>query len=162
MPGRMYTAVFKDVAVTAAQDLFEVAGPSDAITVVHRILLTQSTETGDAAEEMMRLTTNRGVGAVTSGSGGATVTPQPVSDGDAAYGGTIERNNTTIMAVGSGTLESDLEAFAWNIRVPFDLVWLPEFRPVISPGNRWTVELESAPADSVTVSGTVWFEEVGG
>src|SRR5690348_7903210 len=113
MPGRMYTAVFKDIAVTAAQDLFEVAGPSDAVTIIHRVLLTQSSETGDAQEEMLRLTTNRGVGAVTSGSGGGTVTPQPVSDGDAAYGGTVERNNTTIMATGSGAVEADLEAFAW-------------------------------------------------
>jgi hypothetical protein len=161
MPGRMYAAVFKDVAVTAVQDLFEVAGPSDAITVVHRVMLTQSTETGDAAEEMLRLTTNRGVGSVTSGSGGGSVTPQPVSDGDAAFGGTVERNNTTAMAAGSGSLE-ELESFAWNVRVPFDLIWLPEFRPVISPGNRWTLELESAPADSVTMSGTLWFEEIGG
>jgi hypothetical protein len=157
----MYTAVFKDVAVTAAQDLFELAGPTDAVTVVHRVMLTQSTETGDSAEEMLRLTANRGVGAVTSGSGGATVTPQPVSDGDPAYGGTVERNNTTVMAAGSGTLE-ELEAFAWNVRVPFDMIWLPEFRPVISPGNRWTLELESAPADSVTMSGTLWLEEIGG
>lgn len=161
MPGRMYTAVFKDIAVTAVQDLFEVAGASDAVTVVHRVMLTQSTETGDAAEEMLRLTTNRGVGSVTSGSGGASVTPQPVSDGDSAFGGTAERNNTTAMAAGSGSLE-ELESFAWNVRVPFDLIWLPEFRPVISPGNRWTLELESAPADSVTMSGTLWFEEIGG
>jgi len=161
MPGRMYTAVFKDVAVTAAQDFIEIAGPADAVTLIHRVMLTQSTETGDAAEEMLKLTTNRGVGAVTSGSGGASVTAQAVSDGDPAYGGTIERNNTTVMAAGSGTLE-ELEAFAWNIRVPFDLIWLPEFRPAISPGNRWTLELESAPGDSVTVSGTVWFEEIGG
>jgi hypothetical protein len=161
MPGRMYTAVFKDIAVTAVQDLFEVAAPSDAVTVVHRVMLTQSTETGDAAEEMLRLTTNRGVGSVTSGSGGGSVTAQPVSDGDSAFGGTVERNNTTAMAAGSGSLE-ELESFAWNVRVPFDLIWLPEFRPVISPGNRWTLELEAAPADSVTMSGTLWFEEIGG
>src|SRR5262245_16816067 len=159
--GRMYTTHFKDVAVTAAQDLFEVLGASDSLTVVHRVMLTQSTETGDAAEEMLKLTTNRGVGAVTSGSGGSTHTPQAVNDGDAAFGGTVEINNTTIMATGSGALEQ-LEAFAWNLRVPLDLIWTPETRPVISPGNRWTLELESAPADSVTMSGTVWLEELGG
>lgn len=158
---RMYTAVFKDIAVTAAQDLFEIAGPADAITVIHGFTLTQSTETGDAAEEMLKLTTNRGVGSVTSGSGGATVTPQPVEDGDAAYGGVVERNNTTIMAVGTGTLE-ELEAFAWNVRVPFVQVYTPETRPVISPSNRWTLELEGAPVDSVTMTGTVTFSEIGG
>lgn len=159
--GRMYTAVAKAVAVTAAQDIFEIAGPTDAITIVHAWYLSQTTETGDAAEEMLQITTNRGVGAVTSGSGGSTVTPQPIADGDPAYGGTVERNNTTIMAAGSGTIE-ELEACAWNVRVPFAQIYTPETRPIISPGNRWTLELESTPADSITITATVVFEEIGG
>jgi len=160
--GRFYTATFKGIAVTAAQDLFEIASPSDAVTVIHEWTLTQTTELGDAAEEQLLLTTNRGVGTVTSGSGGATVTPQPISDGDPAYGGTVERNNTTIMAVGTGTLETDLEVHAWNIRVPYQKIYTPETRPVISPGNRWTLELESVPADSITMNGFIVFEEIGG
>jgi hypothetical protein len=51
---------------------------------------------------------------------------------------------------------------AWNIRVPFQRIYTPETRPIISPGNRWTLELESAPADSVTMHGYVIFEEIGG
>lgn len=160
--GRFYTATFKDIAITAVQDLIEIAGPTDAVTIVHRWTLTQDTELSDAAEEQLTLTTNRGVGSVTSGSGGATVTPQPVSDGDPAYGGTVERNNTTIMVVGSGTLETDLEVLNWNVRMPFDRVYLPDERPIISPGNRWTLELETAPADSVTCSLTLLLEESGG
>lgn len=160
--GRLYTASFKSIAVTAAQDLFEIAAPTDAVVVVHSWVLSQTTETGDAAEEMLLITTNRGVGTVTSGSGGATVTPQPVSDGDPAFGGTVERNNTTIMAVGTGTLETDLEVHAWNVRVPYQNIYTPEARPVISPGNRWTIECETVPADSITMSGFVTFEEIGG
>lgn len=159
---RMYTATFKSIAITAAQDLFEILAPADAIVRIHDWTITQSTETGDAAEEMLILTTNRGVGSVTSGSGGGTVTPQPVEDGDPAFGGTVERNNTTIMAVGSGTLETDLEVHSWNVRVPYQKIYTPETRPVISPSNRWTLELETAPADSVTVHGTITFEEIGG
>lgn len=160
--GRIYTATFKDIAVTAAQDLFEIAAPTDAVVVVHDWALTQKTEVGDAAEEMLVLTANRGVGSVTSGSGGGVVTPQPVSDGDPAFGGIVERNNTTIMAVGSGTLETDLEVMNWNVRVPFLRIYTPETRPVLSPGNRWTLELETAPADSITMSGQITFEEIGG
>jgi len=158
----MYTATFKSTAVTAAQDLFEIAAPTDSIVIIHDWTLSQTTELGDAAEEQLILTTNRGVGTVTSGSGGATVTPQPISDGDPAFGGTVERNNTTIMAVGTGTLETDLELHAWNIRIPYQKVYTPETRPVISPGNRWTLEMESTPADSITMHGTVTFEEIGG
>lgn len=159
--GRMYKATFKEIAVTAAQDLFEITAPTDATIVIHRIILAQSTEIGDAQEEQMRLTFNRGVGSTTSGSGGASVTPQPISDGDPAFGGTVERNNTTQMAAGSGTLE-ELDALTWNLRVPLDFIYTPEGRDEISPGNRFTVELESTPADSVTMSGTIIFEEKGG
>lgn len=160
--GRIHTGTFKSIAVTAAQDFFEIAAPTDAIVVIHDWTLSQSTEIGDAMEEMLVLTTNRGVGTVTSGSGGASVTPQPIQDGDAAFGGTVERNNTTIMAVGTGTLETDLEVHCWNVRVPYQKIYTPETRPVISPGNRWTLELESTPTDSITISGTITFEEVGG
>jgi hypothetical protein len=159
--GRFYTATFKAVAVTAQQDYFEILCPTDAVTVIHSWTLSQSTEVGDSAEEMLVITTNRGVGSVTSGSGGSSVTPQPIEDGDPAYGGTIEANNTTKMVVGTGTLE-ELEVHAWNVRVPYEMVYTPETRPVISPGNRWTIELETTPADSITTNGMVILEEIGG
>jgi len=160
--GRLYTAAFKSIAVTAAQDLFEILAPTKAIVLVHGWTLSQITEVSDSAEEMLLLTTNRGVGTVTTGSGGATVTAQPLADGDAAFAGTVKRNNTTIMAVGTGTLEADLEVHAWNVRVPYQVIYTPEMRPVISAGNRWTLELETVPADSITMNGFVTFEEIGG
>ena len=159
--GRLYTAVFKAIAVTAAQDFFEITAPSDSVVVVHEWGMFQTTELGDAAEEQLQITTNRGTNLTTSGSGGASVTPAPISVGDAAFGGTVERNNTTIMAVGTGSL-TELEAMAWNIRVPFQRIYTPETRPIISPGYRWTLEMESTPADSITISGYIIFEEVGG
>lgn len=159
--GRLYTAAFKSIAVTAVQDLFEITSPTDGVTVVHEWGLFQTTELGDLAEEQLLITTNRGTNLTTSGSGGATVTPPPISVGDPAYGGSVERNNTTIMAVGTGAL-TELEVFAWNIRVPFQKIYTPETRPIISPGFRWTLELESVPADSITMHGYVTFEEIGG
>lgn len=160
--GRMYSAIFKSTAVTAAQDLFEVKAATDSVVVIHGWTVSQTTEVADAQEEMLLLTTNRGIGTVTSGSGGASVTAQPISDGDSAFGGAVERNNTTILAVGTGTLETDLEVYAWNIRVPYQMIYPPELRPVVSPGNYWTLEMESTPGDSITMSGTVIFEEIGG
>lgn len=159
--GRIYTAQFSAVAATAAQDLFEIAAPADAIVVIHDWTVFQTTDVGDAAEEILRLECVRGVGTVTSGSGGSTVTPQPVSDGDPAFGGTVEANNTTRMAAGTGTLET-LPQHGWNVRVPAEKVYTPETRPVISPSNRWTLSLPAAPADSLTISGSVTFEEIGG
>lgn len=159
--GRLYTAAFKAVAVTAQQDFFELLAPTDAAVIVHDWELNQNTEAGDAAEEQLSVVTNRGVGAVTSGSGGTTVTAQPIQDGETGFGGTVQANNTTKMTAGSGSLE-ELEPFNWNVRIPLMKIYTPETRPIISPGNRWTLELETTPADSITISGKVTFEEVGG
>lgn len=159
--GRMYTAQFSAVAVSAAQDLFEIAAPADAIVVIHEWNIFQTSDVGDAAEEIMRIECVRGIGAVTSGSGGSTVTPQAVSDGDPAFGGTVEANNTTRMAAGTGSLET-LPQHGWNVRSEYQKIYTPETRPVISPGNRWTLSLPVAPADSLTTSGTVTIEEIGG
>jgi len=158
---RLYTAQFNAVAVTAAQDLFEIAAPADAALKIHDWTVFQTSDVGDAAEEILRLETVRGVGSVTSGSGGSTPTAQPIEDGDAAFGGTVEANNTTRLAVGSGTLET-LEQYGWNVRLPMEKIYTPETRPVISPSNRWTLSLPAAPADALTMSGLVTFEEIGG
>lgn len=160
--GLMYTGVFKAIAVTAQQDFFELKASAAASVRIHAWLLSQETEFGDGAEEQLRLTTNRGSGSVTSGSGGSTDTPKPLIRGATAFGGVLEINNTTKLAVGSGTLLTDMEVHNWNERMPYQMIYTPELRPIIMPGEYWTLELETTPADSVTISGTIWFEAEGG
>lgn len=155
--GRMYSATFTAVAVTAAQDLFEIVAPADAVVVLHSLYLGQSTELGDAAEEQLRVAIKSGQ--TTSGSGGSTVTPAPLALGDAAFGGTVEANNTT--KASTGTIVTH-HADSWNVRGPYQLIFTPETRKVLSPSARMTVELVAAPADSITLEGTVYFEEIGG
>lgn len=156
--GMMYTGQFNGVAVTAQQDFFELLVPADAVVLIHHIQISQSTEFGDSAEEELSLLLKRGVGA-TSGSGGSAPTPAKLQSGFAAAGSTLEANNTTKMTSGTiTTVWSD----TWNIRSPF--IWLPtpEFRGVLSPSERFTVELGTTPADSITMNGTIVFEELGG
>jgi hypothetical protein len=154
---RLYTVVFSSVAVTAQQDFFEIAGPSDAITVVHDWMLTQSTEVGDAQEEGLSILVKRG--ATVAGSGGSTPTPSPIEFGDVAYGGVTKVNNTT--KANTGTIAT-MGSYNWNVRVPFQFIYTPETRPVLSPSQRLTIELATTPADSITVSGTITFSEIGG
>jgi hypothetical protein len=156
---RIYAARFQAVAVTAAQDFFEVLAGTAVKTSILGWSLSQTTDLGDAAEEVLRIETVRGIGTVTSGSGGGSnPTAQPIDDKDAAFTGTVEINNTTRMATGTGSLES-LDEYGWNIRIPWEKEFIPEKRPVLAPGDRWTLSLVAAPADSVTISGTVWIAE---
>ena len=152
--GRMYTAVFEQVAVTAAQDFFEVNAPTDAIVVVHRVVLTQSSDAGDAQAEMLPVLIHRGTD---SGSGGSTPTPRPLEVGDPAFGGTVEANNTTVSTEGN-----QIHAESFHVSAGFDYTPTPECRPVISPGGRLNVTLQAAPNDSLTMDGTIVFEEIGG
>ena len=159
MSGRRYRVQVTGVAISAAQDLWEILSAADSVTLVHAFHIGQSSDVGDAAEEIPSILVKRGIGSVTSGTGGTTPTPQPDHDGDAAFGGTVEANNTTKMATGSGTIEQ-VGAFNWNVRIPQEFPFLRPF--VISPSNRLTFELESAPGDALTVNLTLELEEIGG
>lgn len=155
---RVYSCPITPAAQTAAQDLFEVLAATGKRIRVAGWHLVQTTELADAAEEILRIETVRGVGAVTSGSGGSSVTPQGTDDNDTAGGATVETNNTTRMVAGSGSLET-LEQYGWNVRIPWTHLYTPELMPIIMPGNRWTLSLPAAPADSVTMGGTLWLIE---
>jgi len=155
--GRMYTATFSAVAVTAQQDLFEIVAPSDAVVILHGLYLSQSSDVGDAAEELLQVAIKSG--ATTSGSGGSAVTPAPLALGDAAFGGTVEANNTTKASTGT-IVTHHKESF--NIRTGLAYVPTPEARKVLSPSARLTVELMTTPGDSLTMDGTIVFEEIGG
>lgn len=156
--GLFYTAQFNAVAVAAQQDFFEITAPSDAIVAIHWIRITQTTELGDAAEEELSILFKRG--ATVSGSGGtATIAGVPTEFGFPAHGSVIDINNTTKANTGTiATLHSD----SWNIRTPFEWLPTPELRFILSPSQRFTVELGTTPADSITCNGTMYFEEIGG
>jgi hypothetical protein len=155
--GRMYNLPLARTAVTAAVDLAEILTASSHICVIHAIELTQSTEVKDAEEEMLQLAWKSGQ--TTSGSGGgASITPIPILIGDAAHGMTVEAFNTT--KASAGTIVTH-KVWDWNVRVPFLYVFTPETRLVIPPSTRATLELVSAPADSVTIGGQIVLEIIG-
>ena len=152
----MYTVSFTGVAVTAQQDLFEIVAAAGKNCKVHALFLSQSTEVGDAQEEGLSILIK--TGATTSGSGGSAPTPIPNNVTDAAAGFTSEVNNTTKASVGTiVTHHSD----NWNVRQGFVIIWPPEMRFELTGSRRLTVELGTTPADSITMSGTLYVEEFG-
>ena len=153
---RIYTAQFNGVAVTAQQDLFEIVAPSTGVVLIHELGLSQLTEIKDAEEEMLLILLKSGQ--TTTGSGGSAPTKVPRLFGDAAASATVAANNTTKAT--AGTIVTHYN-WHWNVRVPFQMIWTPETRPVLSPSRRGTVELATTPADSVTVGGYIVWEAIG-
>jgi len=154
--GRMYSVEFENVAVIAAQDFFELTPAANKPCAIHAIFLSQSTETGDAAEEMLRVKIIRGF--ATTGSGGGTSTPAPLNPIDTAAGATCKINNGTIASAGTPI---DLHAEAFNVRTGWIYIPTPEMRPIVTSAQvLLVVQLMAAPGDSVTMGGTLYFEEL--
>jgi hypothetical protein len=157
--GRLYQVPIPFVAQTAQIDFFELTAAAEKPCAIHEIYLANSSDVGDAQEEMLTLKLKRASGTVTSGSGGTAPTPVPISPDDAAVGLTAEVNNTTKLAVGTGTI-TDERLYAWNVRMPFHLIFTPEARPRIKGGEKKVLELTTTPADSITMGGYVIVEEL--
>lgn len=153
---RIYTVVFENVTVSAAQDLFSVNPADDKPVKIRGLRLSQVSELGDAAEENLRVVVRRGF--TTVGSGGGAFTPTPLDPADAAAGASCRINDTTPAGTGTGTI---LDPLGWNIRMsPFE-TWYPdpEFSPKTVQGSFITVTLLSTPADAISMSGTLFIEE---
>ncbi len=153
---RTYAITFNAVAITAAQDAFEITPADDKPVEIVSIELGQTTEAGDAADEMLGVQIIRGF--TTSGSGGSSATPVPLKPADTAAGFTAEVNNTTLANTGTTTT---LHSAAFNVRAGWNYIPPLDARPVVNQGNTTLVVRLTAPADSVTFNGTMIVRELG-
>lgn len=149
---RIYYATFTGIAVTAQQDFFEIATPTQTGVQLISFSITQSSST---TSEMLQVLVKRGQ--TTTGSGGATITPSLRQPNGSAAASTVKRNNTT--KASAGTIVT-VRAEAFNVLSGLNVIWLPEDRPTVEPSSRCTVELATTPAASLTMSGTLTFTEV--
>ena len=157
----IFTATFSAVAVSAAQDVFELVAASPNKVSLREVRIGQYSDFGDAAAEM--LSVQIVVGHTTSGSGGSTVTGNNLRNWDTnaapADTTTVEANNTTIASSGTGLVliaDSFNIASGWWYRPPEDE------RIMIDGAGSATARLVvrvTAPADAITTNGTIVYEE---
>lgn len=161
----IFTATLSAVAVTLAQDVFEITAPADSVVLIHDIKMGQYTDFGDAAAEILSVQVIRGF--TVSGSGGASATPTNLEPWSRTAGSAVETNNTTVANTGTGAvIVSDTfnVAAGWSLR---DSLSLPtggelQYRNGIwlNASERLVVRI-TAPADSITMNATMVFEETG-
>ena len=123
-------------------------------------IMGQSTETGDSAEENLRITV-RHMTATLTVTGGTGVTPVANRAGttDVAAAGFTATCNATTVTTTSGT-SVIAEEQAWNIRSsPWERFIPEEFRPIAIQGEGILVRMESTPADDITGELTFLVEE---
>ena len=155
-----FTGTFSAVAVTAAQDCFELVAATNARVRIRDIKLAQYTDFGDAAAEILSVNVIRGF--TVAGTGGSTVTPSNVHPWSRTSDSTVLANNTTVANTGTGAVliaDAFNIAAGWSLRDvmllnivdPHDGLWL-------EAAQRLVVRI-TAPADSLTMNGTIVFEE---
>lgn len=149
--GRMYAVVFEQVAVSAVVDFFQLTAASTCSVIIHACYISQAVS---ETSEQLPILVHRGS---TDGSGGASPTPSPLEEGDAAAESAAETNNTS-----QSTEGVFIHAETFNVLNGW--IWrpTPECRPVLSPSGRLVVELQTAPAAELTMNGVLLFEEIGG
>lgn len=91
---RVYTASFKNVTISAAQDLISLKGSSGKVCRLRRAWLQMNDTTLQTAQGL-RLNTKYASATFTAGSGGSAPTPRPLDPGDAAASFTARANDTT-------------------------------------------------------------------
>ena len=160
MNGPIFTATFSAIAVSAAQDVFQLTAHATSRIEICEIFLGQYSDAGDAAAEMLSVQIIRGH--TTTGSGGAAVTPANFEPWSRAAVTTVLRNNTTIAADGTAVI---LHSEAFNVQggwlyKPFKSNHEDNERPKIEAGGIVVVRI-TAPADAVTMNGTIKWREYG-
>lgn len=152
---RTYTVQFNAVAITAAQDLFEISPADDKPVRLLGLVVGQYSDVGDSNSENLSLSIIRGY--TSSGSGGSAFTALPLDPNDSAAGFSAEINNTTVANTGTAvTLWSDV----WNTQAGYQ-VWFPEgAQPQASQANTTIVVRITAPADSITTNATLIVQEL--
>lgn len=154
--GFLYSALWDNKAVTTAIDLFEVTVGADRPVLIHGLRAWNTSDLGDAAEEVMRIGIYRGS---TAGSGGTAITETRYVDGDAPA------NITAVVEYATGgtssTVGTLIDIIPWNIRIPLNEIWTPEMRLRCDAGeDPISFRFLAAPADSITMGAVLIFEEL--
>ncbi len=153
--GRTYNVIFRNVSVTAVQDLCAAyAGASMAIEVVS-ITLGQITQT---SVENLQISVKRLTATVTSGSVGSSFTPSLDTDTDAAATFTARINDTTIATTSGST--AYLHADVVNLVNGYQWIFPERNRPTCKLSEALIFSLDNAPAGSRAMSGSMKVREL--
>jgi hypothetical protein len=153
MPGMYWVTGATAAAVTAQFDAIELVEAGSGLLKINRVCLWQTTDLGDAQEEVLRVEWVRGH--ATTGSGGQTTVVTASNSSQAAAITTAKLLNTTIASTGTPL---SLAPMGWNIRIPLDILYPPGMEMLVRNGERIVFRV-AAPADSITVNASCLIEE---
>lgn len=172
-----FSVTLNAVAVSAAQDVFELTSGKSSNLRIAEMFLSQYSDFADAQDEILSVLFIRGH--TTAGSGGAAVTPRPFNRYLPAATFTAARNNTTVASAGT---THTLIADGFNVRAgwywkapPLDLdraqldfqnapyAGIARRMPdqiILGPAEIGVLRI-TVPADAITMNATIVVDEFG-
>lgn len=152
MIGRMYGLAIASQAQTAAKTLIEVAAAADAITLIERVYIRQTSfDTSENLGSTFQRITTTGTGTAT--------TPIPFNAGDTAYAGTAETNSTI-----EPTYTASTNIIEEGFNVLSGLLWTPANDDEViclNPSALFGINLDVAPSGSMNFSYGCTIREIG-
>jgi hypothetical protein len=147
---RTYNIVFRNVTVSAAQDLCAAyCGASMAIELIS-LTIGQITQT---AVEILQISIRHLPATVSAGSGGNSFTPNPDKPTDAAATFTARINDTSQATTGGTALYPHADVF--NLVNGYQWVWPERARPTAKLSEALIFSLDSAPLAGRVMSGSM-------
>lgn len=153
---RIYTVPFSNkVEESAIVDWVELVPAANKIIEVIGFFIGQTSDFGDAQAEIIPFKVSRGW--TTAGTGGSAPTPVPLDAIDTAAGFTTGAMRTTVAKEGTETI---MHIDSFNVAVG-EKLWLPEGAgwKCSAAQTRMTIRPLTAPADALTISGTLYVKE---
>lgn len=165
MPGRVYTVVFANVTANNADgnfDFFEIDPAAEKPCEIMAIFIGNSSEVGDAQEEMLQWSIRRWSGGTFTSGGELSTTPRPLDPNDPAAGFAADAFNSNGTVASSSGTENILHQDAFNVRSGLQIVFPPDMRPRVdgAANSAMVVRCDSTVADDVTLSGTLYVREL--
>lgn len=153
---RVYTAGFKNVTISAVQDLISLKGSTGKTCKLNRLHL-QMNDTTIQTAQGLRLNVKYASATFTAGSGGSAPTPRPYDPGDAAASFTARVNDTT-QGTTSGAFV-DITPSGGHNYGGFDYTW--KTGPIFGLNEAIVFELNSTVSGTCAYSGHAEVEETG-
>lgn len=157
--GRIFTIPWTATVANAGgnADLWEVLPGDDHPVRIRGIILGQTSEVADAAEESVAISVVRLTATVTSG-GGTAGAPECPESNAITPSFTSETNGATVATTTGNT--DIIYRYAWNIRSsPYEIRYEVDEMPRAGQGEGLFVRLDSTVADDLVFVGTLVVEE---
>ena len=155
---REYYVAQRNITLATASgdyDLVYLAAAAEKPIEIMRLILGQTSEIGDAQEEMFDFTIIRGF--TTASSGGTAITPVPRDPDYPAAAFTARLGDPTVATVGTGLV---LWADSMNVRAGAPYIFPEVFQPITRNGmGSLVVRLNTAVIDAVSLNVTAIVRE---